>query len=50
MNSGAPLLINEQNLSVAWSRLLVHVIDHAGTEVSPLVLSLSGFGIDGEIP
>jgi hypothetical protein len=50
MSSAAPLLIDEQNLSVAWSRLLVHVIDHGGTEVSPLVLSISGFGGQDQIP
>jgi hypothetical protein len=50
MSSAAPLLIDEQNLSLAWSRLLVHVIDHGGTEVSPLVLSISGFGGQDQIP
>ena len=50
MSSATPLLIDEQNVSVAWSRLLVHVIDHGGTEVSPLVLSISGFGGKDQIP
>lgn len=44
-----PLVIIDTDLSRAWSRLLVHVLDHAGKEVSPLTLSLSGFGPNGEI-
>ena len=44
-----PLVIIDTDLSRAWSRLLVHVLDHAGKEVSPLTLSLSGFGLNGEI-
>ena len=50
MHSTAPLLISEQNLSIAWARLLLHVIDHGGTEISPLVLSISGFGEKDHIP
>lgn len=45
-NALKPLLINDDNLSRAWSRLLLHVIDHPGTEVSPLVLSVTDFGED----
>lgn len=44
-----PLVIIDTDLSRPWSRLLVHVLDHAGKEVSPLTLSLSGFGPNGEI-
>lgn len=39
----APLLIEGNNLGVAWATLLLHVIEHPGTEVAPLVLSLHGF-------
>ncbi len=42
-----PLLIDDTNLSRAWGRLLLHVLDGAGTEVAPLILSLSGFEADG---
>jgi hypothetical protein len=51
MSSSAPepLVIIDTDLSRAWSRLLVHVLDHAGKEVSPLTLSLSGFSPNGEI-
>jgi hypothetical protein len=37
-------MINDSNLSRAWARLLLGVLDGAGTEVSPLVLSVTGFG------
>ena len=42
-----PLLIEDTNLSRAWGRLLLQVLDSAGTEVAPLILSLSGFSEDG---
>lgn len=42
-----PLVIDDTNLSRAWARLLLHVHDGAGTEVAPLILSLSGFAEDG---
>jgi hypothetical protein len=35
--------IDEPSLSRAWARALVHVLDHPGTEISPLVLSFTGF-------
>ena len=38
-----PFVINDTNLSRAWSRLLLRVLNAAGTEISPLVLSLTGF-------
>jgi hypothetical protein len=45
-----PVMINDTNLSRAWSRLLLGVLDGAGTEVSPLVLSVTGFGERGTVP
>ena len=42
-----PLMIDDTNLSRAWARLLLQVLDGAGTEIAPLVLSLSGFAQDG---
>ena len=42
-----PLVIDDVNLSRAWARLLLQVLDGAGTEVAPLILSLSGFGHNG---
>ena len=44
-----PLVIDDTNISRAWARLLLRVLDGAGTEVAPLVLSLSGFAPDGII-
>ena len=38
-----PQVIDDTNLSRAWARLLLQVLDNAGTEVAPLILSLSGF-------
>ena len=48
-----PLVISDTNLSRAWARLLLQVVNGAGTEVAPLILSLSGFaecGIPVEDP
>jgi hypothetical protein len=45
-----PLMIDDTNLSRAWARLLLRVLDGAGTEVAPLILSLSGFGENGAVP
>ena len=44
-----PLIIEDTNLSRAWGRLLLQILDNAGTEVSPLILSLTGFAPDGNI-
>jgi hypothetical protein len=44
-----PVVINDSNLSRAWSRLLLGVLDGAGTEVSPLVLSVTGFDEKGVV-
>lgn len=46
MNPPEPLCIGENNLSHAWSCALLHIIDHPGTEVTPLLVSVSGF--DGD--
>ena len=43
-----PMVIDDTNLSRAWARLLLQVLDGAGTEVAPLILSLSGFARDGQ--
>jgi len=42
-----PFVIDDTNLSRAWARLLLRVLDGAGTEVAPLILSLSGFTEEG---
>lgn len=38
-----PVMINDSNLSRAWSHLLLRVLNRPGTEVSPLVLSVTDF-------
>ena len=42
-----PFLIDDTNLSRAWAHLLLQVLDNGGTEVAPLILSVSGFAEDG---
>src|SRR5688500_10496114 len=44
-----PTTISDTNLSRAWSKLLLGILSGAGTEVSPLVLSLTGFGAAGGV-
>ena len=46
---GEPLLISDDNLSRVWARILLNILDGAGTEVSPLVLSLTGFNDHGTV-
>lgn len=42
-----PVMIDDTNLSRAWARLVLQVLDGAGTEIAPLILSLSGFAKHG---
>jgi hypothetical protein len=50
MSNGSPLLIDEENISHAWAKAFLHIIDHPGKEISPLVVSITGFndGIPNE--
>lgn len=43
-----PLLIDESNLSKAWAKAVLHTVDHAGKEIIPLVLSVTGFDENGK--
>lgn len=45
--STAPWCVDEPNLSRAWAEAFLHVIDNAGKEIAPLVLSVTGFAKDG---
>jgi len=45
-----PTVINETDLSRAWAKIFLRIIDGRGMEVSPLVLSLSGFDNDNRLP
>lgn len=42
-----PLLVDERNLSHAWAKAFLHVIDSPGKEISPLIISVTGFDDDG---
>jgi hypothetical protein len=43
----SPVVIDDTSLSRAWARLLLQVLNGAGTEVAPLMMSLSGFDQNG---
>jgi hypothetical protein len=43
MSSNEPLFIKETNLSHAWGRAFLHIIDNSGNEISPLLITLTGF-------
>jgi hypothetical protein len=45
-----PVFISDTNLSRAWAKVLVYAIDHPGTEISPLIISLTDFGGHDSIP
>lgn len=47
--SVGPRLVDEPDISRAWARAVLHIIDHAGSEISPLVLSVSGFDERGDV-
>ena len=36
-----PMVINESNLSIAWGRTLLRILDHPGKELTPLVVTLT---------
>ena len=38
-----PLLVDEPDLSRAWAKAVLHVVEHTGPEISPLILSVTGF-------
>jgi hypothetical protein len=42
-----PLILEDEDLACAWGRALVHVVDHPGTAISPLIISLTGFADGG---
>ena len=47
MNNLLPPLVEETNLSRAWARVFIHILDNPGSETTPLLVSLSNF-TDGE--
>jgi hypothetical protein len=44
-----PLVVNDTDLSRAWATIFLHIVDRPGSEISPLVLSLSGFDPEGRL-
>lgn len=43
----APTVIDETNLSRAWAKIFLCILAGRGKEISPLIVSLSGFDSDG---
>lgn len=41
--ASGPFLVNEPSLSRAWAKAILHVVDHSGPEISPLIMSVTGF-------
>lgn len=50
MSSLEPVVISDTNVSRAWAKVLVHAIDNPGTEISPLVISVTGFAGQDRVP
>jgi hypothetical protein len=48
-HADAPSVIDETDLSRAWAKIFLRILDGRGTDISPLVVSLSGFDQDGRI-
>lgn len=48
-HADAPMLADETNLSRAWAKIFLRILDSGGTEISPLVVSLSGFDQESRI-
>jgi hypothetical protein len=38
-----PPLIEETNLSRAWARAFLHIVDNSGKEITPLLITVTGF-------
>lgn len=45
-----PLVIVAKSISEAYSRTLLHILEHPGNEIAPLVLTIDGFGEGYDIP
>lgn len=42
-----PVLIEDNNLSRGWAKILLHIANNTGHEISPLILSVTGFNEQG---
>lgn len=45
-----PLLLTGKSVSEAYAKILLHILDHPGNEIAPLVLSIDGFDQGYDIP
>lgn len=43
LQNPAPLLMEAKSVSEAYSKVLLHILEHPGKEVAPLVLTIDGF-------
>ena len=41
MNNPSPLLIEDENLSHAWGRVVLSIVENPGKEISPLIISIT---------
>ncbi len=48
-HADAPTVIDETDLSRAWAKVFLRILNGRGNEISPLVVSLSGFDREGRI-
>lgn len=39
----SPLVIEGKNISLAWGKAVLHILEHKGKEISPLIISVTGF-------
>ena len=47
-SSTQPMMVEDSNLSRAWARTFLHVLDNPGAAISPLVVTLTGFTPEGD--
>lgn len=50
LDSPEPLMISAKSVSEAYSRTLLHILEHPGNEIAPLVLTIDGFGQGYDVP
>lgn len=43
MTNNSPLFIDEPNLSHAWGKAFLHIIDNPGSEITPLLVTVTNF-------
>jgi hypothetical protein len=48
-HANEPTVVSDTDLSCAWAKIFLRILDGRGSEISPLVLSLTGFDDHGEL-